>query len=82
MALVRKLEKSAMQRTGVHKAVDCTYTVFQDKLGQRYLQIDTYGSARRQLPNKKSQTIQFGPDAIGELYRLLEEENLRAKKIG
>jgi hypothetical protein len=77
MALVRKLERSLLQRTGVHEAVDCTYTVFEDKMGQRYLQIDTYGSARRQFRNKKSQTMQFGPDAIRELYRLLEEENLR-----
>jgi hypothetical protein len=78
MALVRKLEWSSMQRTGVHEAVDCTYTVFQDEVGEKYLQIDTYGSARRQFRNKKSQSIQFGPDAIGELCRLLEEENLRA----
>jgi hypothetical protein len=78
MALVRKLEKSPMQRTSVHEAVDCTYTVFQDEMGRKYLQIDTYGSARRQFRNKKSQSVQFGPDALGELRRLLEEENLRA----
>ena len=78
MALVRKLEKSSMLRTGVHQVVDCTYTVFRDEMGRRYLQIDTYGSARRQFRGKKSQSIQFGPDGIGELCRLLEDENLRA----
>jgi hypothetical protein len=76
MVLVRKLEKSSMLRTGVHEAVDCTYTVFADGSGQRYLQIDTYGSARRQLRGKKSQSIQFGPEAIGALRRLLQDENL------
>ena len=77
MALVRKLEKSSMLRTGVHDVVDCTYTVFTDAIGQQYLQIDTYGSARRRFRGKKSQSIQFGPEAIGELRRLLEDENLR-----
>jgi len=74
MALVRKLEKSSMLRTGVHDEVECTYTVFQDQMGQRYLQIDTYGSSRRQFKGKKSQSIQFGPEATKELRRLLEEE--------
>jgi hypothetical protein len=76
MALVRKLEKSSMLRTGVHEPVDCTYTVFQDAAGRRYLQIDTYGSTGRQLPGRKSQSIQFGPEAIGALHRLLQDENL------
>ena len=76
MALVRKLEKSSMLRTGVHEAVDCTYTVFEDGAGQRYLQLDTYGSRRRQFRGKKSQSIQFGPEAIGELRRLLDDEKL------
>jgi hypothetical protein len=76
MALVRKLEKSSMLRTGVHEPVDCTYTVFVDGAGQRYLQIDTYGSIRRQFRGKKSQSIQFGPEAIGALHRLLQDENL------
>jgi len=77
MALVRKLEKSSMLRTGVHEPADCTYTVFQDGAGQRYLQIDTYGSTRRQFRGKKSQSIQFGPEAIGALHRLLQDENLK-----
>jgi hypothetical protein len=75
MALVRKLEKSSMLRTGVHEAVDCTYTIFKDGAGQRYLQIDTYGSTRRQFRGKKSQSIQFGPEAIGTLRRLLQDGN-------
>jgi hypothetical protein len=77
MALIRRLEKSSMLRTGVHEPVDCTYTVFQDDAGQRYLQIDTYGSTRRQLRGKKSQSIQFGPEAIGALHRLLQDEKLK-----
>ena len=74
MALVRKLEKLSMLRNSEHGEVECTYTIFRDNAGQRYLQIDTYGSSRRQLNGKKSQSIQFGPEAIGELRRLLETE--------
>jgi hypothetical protein len=74
MALVRKLEKSPMLRNSVHDEVDCTYTVFRDNAGRQYLQIDTYGTSRRQIHGKKSQTIQFGPEGIGELRRLLETE--------
>jgi hypothetical protein len=77
MALIRKFEKSSMLRTAVHEPVDCTYTVFEDASGQKYLQIDTYGSTRRQLRRKKSQSIQFGPEAIGALHRLFQDENLK-----
>jgi hypothetical protein len=74
MALIRKLERSSMSRNSVHDEVECTYTIFRDKTGRRYLQIDTYGSSRREFPGKKSQSVQFGPEAIGELRRLLEME--------
>jgi hypothetical protein len=74
MALVRKLEKLSMLRNNVHDEVECTYSIFQDNTGQRYLQVDTYGSSRRQFRGKKSQSIQFGPEAIEELRRLLRAE--------
>jgi hypothetical protein len=45
---------------GVHEPVDCTYTVFEDGAGQRYLQIDTYGSKQRQLRGKKASRFSSG----------------------
>ena len=71
MALIRKLERVSMERNSVHGEVPCTYTVFSDDQGEKYLQIDTYGSPARVLKNKKSQTIQFGPTAIRELQSIL-----------
>jgi hypothetical protein len=77
MALIRRLEKTSMSRTGVHGEVESTYTVFTGEDGQTYLQIDTYGSPRRQLRGKKSQTIQFGPEALTQLHVLLNDASLR-----
>ncbi|MGH6917009.1 MAG: methionyl-tRNA formyltransferase [Geminicoccaceae bacterium] len=71
MALIRRLEKTSMARNGVHEEVECTYTVFTGEDGHSYLQIDTYGSSRRQFRGKKSQTVQFGPEALAQLRVLL-----------
>jgi hypothetical protein len=71
VALVRSIERISMERNTVHDGVRATYCVFLDNRGDAYLQIDTYGSSRRQIPDKKSQTIQFGPEALGQLREIL-----------
>ena len=73
MARIDRLEKNVMARNSVHEPVEATYSVFVDDEGRRYLQIDTYGSAGRQMRGKKSQSVQFGPEAIGALRRILDE---------
>jgi hypothetical protein len=47
--------------------------VFSTEDNTRILQIDTYGSSDRQLPGKQSQTIQFGPEAAAQLFRILKD---------
>jgi hypothetical protein len=79
MALIRQLEKTSMSRNSVHEEVECTYTVFTGEDGRSYLQIDTYGSSRRQFRGKKSQTVQFGPEALAQLRALLDDGNLRLR---
>ena len=74
MAIVRKLEPIALDRDAKHTEVDCTYTVILDEHGKKYLQIDTYGSAKRKMPGKKSQSIRFSPEAIEQLKHILEKE--------
>ena len=74
MAIVRKLEQIALDRDSEHTEVDCTYTVITDKRGKKYLQIDTYGSAKRKMPGKKSQSIRFSQEALEQLKRILEKE--------
>jgi hypothetical protein len=71
MALVDKLEKITLQRNQVHKPVHCTYSAFQDDGGEWHLQLDTYGSAKRKLKGKKSQTIQLNESAIRQLKEIL-----------
>ena len=72
MAIIRKLEKIQLERDSKHSEVDCTYAIVEDANGDRYLQIDTYGSATRQIPGKKSQSIRFSPEAIKQLKSIIE----------
>jgi hypothetical protein len=73
MALVKKLEQLSMDRNSVHGEVEATYCIFSDGKGNNYLQIDTYGSPHRQIPNKKSQSIQLDADALKQLRQILNE---------
>jgi len=72
MALIKRFTQARMDRNSVHQPVDCTYTVFADDRGTRYLQLDTYGSKERKLTGKKSQSIQLGPEALAQLRTILE----------
>jgi hypothetical protein len=71
MALVSHLEQMALEVGAEHRPVECTYAVVSDDSG-RYLQIDTYGSADRKIPGKKSQSIRLTTDAIRELKAIIE----------
>lgn len=73
MALVRRLEHVPLQVNVRHSEVDATYSLIQDDDGRRYLQIDTYGAADRQIPGKKSQSIRLAPEAITALKKILAE---------
>jgi hypothetical protein len=71
MALVKKLSKITMDRNIIHGPVDCSYTVFTDESGGKYLQIDTYGSKTRKIKGKKSQSIQFNENSLRELMEII-----------
>ncbi len=74
MAIVRNLKRIILERDSMHSEVkDCTYSIIQDDNGKS-LQIDTYGSAYRKMPDKKSQSIRFSPEAISQLRKILSEE--------
>jgi hypothetical protein len=74
MAIVRKLERLDLERESSHSEVECTYSIIHESSGQKFLQIDTYGSALRQLTGKKSQSIRFSPEAIVQLKEILMKE--------
>jgi hypothetical protein len=73
MAIVKKLERITLEHGVPHSEVNCTYSIIQGDDGKS-LQVDTYGSAHRKLPDKKSQSIRFSPEAISQLRKILSEE--------
>ena len=73
MAIVKKMERIELERDSKHTEVDCTYAVLEDDKGNKYLQIDTYGSKTRKIPGKKSQSIRFSPEALKQLKEILKQ---------
>jgi hypothetical protein len=68
VALVTKLEPLVIDRDVAHKEVRCTYSIFSDADGRRYLQLDTYGSKSRQMRNKKSQSLKIRTGGVGRTH--------------
>lgn len=63
----------------LHESVEATYCTFT-KGENKYFQIDTYGSERRQLKAKLSQSIQMDREMAIELIALLQKEfNLKLR---
>ena len=73
MATVRSLEKSSLELNSRHTETNCTYSIVTDQLGERFLQIDTYGSRDRKIAGKKSQSIRFSVQALEQLKAILRE---------
>ena len=69
---VKKMNRLEKQRNTVHDEVSATYTVFM-KDDKRYFQIDTYGRAERDMPEKISQSIQLDEGSVVALVDLLNE---------
>jgi len=73
MALVRHLELLPMERNSLHDEVKATYTAFNHD-GRILLQIDTYGRPDREIPGKKSQSIQLDEGGARELFEIMRQE--------
>ena len=74
MGIVNKLNRITLEKISSHQPVECTYSIVYGNNGEKLLQIDTYGSAQRQIPGKKSQCIRFTRDAIKQLKNILATE--------
>lgn len=72
MALIRRIESLEIEQPSLHEEVEARGAIFE-KDGRYLLQLNTYGRETRQIPGKVSQTIQFGPEGISELRRLLSQ---------
>ena len=75
MALIQpeQFNKIDKYRNTVHKPAIATFTVFE-KSGQKYFQIDTYGTAERAMPEKVSQSIQLDKSMAKILLDILKRE--------
>jgi hypothetical protein len=73
MALITKLNQISLERTTPHDEVECTYSIVFDDKGNKFLQIDTYGSRGRQFIGKKSQSIRLSPEAIRQFKQIIDE---------
>jgi hypothetical protein len=71
---VEKTREIVKERNTIHKKVDCTYTIFFDSYGNKYLQLDTYGSDDRKIAGKTSQSIQFNKESIRLLNDIISKE--------
>ena len=73
MALIRSFIRKHMERNSLHDEIEATYTTFE-RDGRVFIQIDSYGRDTRQMPGKKSQTIQLDRDGATALFRILKTE--------
>lgn len=73
MAFVESFEPVRKERQSVHKPTRCGYSIFRDAQGNRYLQLDTYGSHDRELTGKMSQSLQFNAVSAIELRALIDK---------
>lgn len=71
MALIARFEQRPLQPTRRHGEVVCGYAV-ADLPGGRVLQLETYGSHDRQMPEKVSQSIQIDEQRAGILLAILK----------
>lgn len=76
MALVTTLEHQQLERDIPHQAVRCTYSVVLAATGEQFLQLDTYGSIKRQIKGKKSQSIRFSIAALREIVDIARANKL------
>ncbi|MRR53953.1 MAG: methionyl-tRNA formyltransferase [Deltaproteobacteria bacterium] len=70
MAIVRRFDKIEFDVPGKHTEVNATYAIIGDKNGEKFLQIDTYGSSSRQIKGKKSQSIRLSQEALDQLFKI------------
>lgn len=72
MALITEFVPSASEARRLHPTtVTCGWLAFGTEVGP-VLQLDTYGSADRQVHGKVTQTVQLDRDAAEHLLRLIE----------
>ncbi len=73
MALITKFEKDNREFKSIHPTQVVAKYIVNHSNGKTTLQLNTYGSDTRDIPNKLSQTIQLDEKAAKELITILKE---------
>jgi hypothetical protein len=71
MAMIERFSEKRMNKNSIHEGIEATYTVFEHD-GRSFVQIDSYGRRTREIPGKKSQSIQLDRRAGLELLEILK----------
>ena len=73
MALITHFEPLDGERYSIHRTqVKCKYKVIELD-GKKVVQLNTYGSKDREIPDKLSQTIQLSEKSALELLTILQK---------
>lgn len=72
MALIKEFQQVPSDTQKIHGPVTCGYRTFTIE-GRRVLQLDTYGSADREIPNKISQSVQLDTEGARTLIDIITE---------
>ena len=69
MAIVRKFESKELDRSSKHSNVEATISLVEAD-GEKFVQIDTYGSKDRAMPGKVSQSLRLSKSAFDQLLKV------------
>ena len=69
MAIVRKFDELDLKTNSRHSETYGGWSV-QGQDGQKFIQINTMGSADREIPGKVSQTLRLSKEAVEQLAEL------------
>lgn len=72
MALARCIGQASKTRQIPHDESTCLVSSFSDAQGNRYLQLDTYGSSNRRNPSRISQSLQLDRNAAMQLRQEID----------
>ncbi|MEO1729713.1 MAG: methionyl-tRNA formyltransferase [Pseudomonadota bacterium] len=71
MAIIRKFEELDLKMNARHTETHGGWSI-QGQDGEQFIQINTYGSDDREIPNKVSQSLRLSKEAIEQLAKLAQ----------
>jgi hypothetical protein len=69
MAVVREFQEKVLDRSTKHSEVEATISTVEES-GEKFVQIDTYGSPTRAMPGKVSQSLRLSQAAFEQLMQI------------